>query len=96
MSYQLAKFQFFRLSLTSFIDRFRKHNDDVIMTSFDFVGILNYRFLKLYIDYHLSKFQIFWPSGSNFMKVSVRYHIFPSFFVMTSFIIVKLSNLHIL
>ena len=39
MSYQLAKFQFFRLSLASFIDRFRKHNDDVIMTSFHVVGI---------------------------------------------------------
>ena len=39
MSYQLAKFQFGRLSLASFIDRFRKHNDDVIMTSFHVVRI---------------------------------------------------------
>ena len=34
MNYQLAKFQFCRLSLASCIDRFRKHNDDVIMMSF--------------------------------------------------------------
>ena len=39
MNYQLAKFQFCRLSLASFIDRFIKHNDDVIMTSFHVVGI---------------------------------------------------------
>ena len=38
-SYQLTKFQFCRLSLASFIDKFRKHNDDVIMTSFYVVGI---------------------------------------------------------
>ena len=77
MSYQLAKFQFCRLSLARFIDRFRKHNDDVIMTSFHAVGIKNLKFMKLFINYHLSKFQIFWLSGSNFMEVSVRYHIFP-------------------
>ena len=39
MDYQLAKFHFCRLSLASFMDRFRKHNDDVIMTSFHAVGI---------------------------------------------------------
>ena len=39
MDCQLAKFQFCRLSLPSFIDRFIKHNDDVIMTSFYVVGI---------------------------------------------------------
>ena len=40
MNYQLAKFQFCRLSSASFIDRFiKKHNDDVIMTSFHVVGI---------------------------------------------------------
>ena len=39
MDYQLAKFQFCRLSLASFIARFIKHNDDVIMTSFHVVGI---------------------------------------------------------
>ena len=39
MDYQFAKFQFCKLSLASFIDRFRKHNDDVIMTLFHVVGI---------------------------------------------------------
>ena len=39
MDYQLAKFQFCRLSLASFMDRFRKQNDDVIVTSFHVVGI---------------------------------------------------------
>ena len=39
MNYQFAKFQLCRLSLASFIDRFRKHNDDVIMTSFHVAGI---------------------------------------------------------
>ena len=39
MAYEFAKFQFCRLSLSSFIDRFRKHNDDVIMMSFHVVGI---------------------------------------------------------
>ena len=39
MIYQVAKFQFCRLSLASFIDRFIKHNDDVIMTSFHVVRI---------------------------------------------------------
>ena len=39
MSYQLAKFQFCRLLLASFIDIFRKHNDDVIMTLFHVVEI---------------------------------------------------------
>ena len=39
MNYQLAKFQFCRLSLASFIDGCIKHNDDVIITSFHDVGI---------------------------------------------------------
>ena len=41
MDYQPAKFQCCRLSLASFIDRLRKHNDndDVIMTSFYVAGI---------------------------------------------------------
>ena len=73
---ELAKFQFCRLSLAIFID-----NDDVISCCWD-LKISN--FLKLYIDYHLSKFQMPWLSGSNFMEVSVRYQIFPLFLVMTS------------
>ena len=39
MDYQLEKLQYCRLSLSCFMDRFRKHNDDVIMTSFHAVGI---------------------------------------------------------
>ena len=39
IDYQPAKFQCCRLSLARFIDRLRKNNDDVIMTSFDVVGI---------------------------------------------------------
>ena len=39
IDYQPAKFQYCRLSLASVIDRLRKHNDDVIMTSFHVVGI---------------------------------------------------------
>ena len=39
MDYQPAKFQFCRLSLEGFIDKLRKHNDDVIMTSLHVVGI---------------------------------------------------------
>ena len=30
-------------------------------------------FVKLYIGYHSSKFQISWLSGSNFMEASVRH-----------------------
>ena len=37
MKYQFAKFPLCRFSLASFIDRFRKHNDDVIRTSFMFL-----------------------------------------------------------
>ena len=33
IDYQRAKFQHCRLSVASFIDGLRKHNDDVIMTS---------------------------------------------------------------
>ena len=40
MDYQLSNFQFCRLYLASFKDRFTKHSDDVIMTSFHVVGIL--------------------------------------------------------
>ena len=40
MDYQLAKFQFCSLSLASFMDRLRKkHNDDVMITSFHVVVI---------------------------------------------------------
>ena len=79
MNYQIANFHFCRLSLASFIDRFRKHNDDVIMTSFHVVGNLKIsNFLKLYVDYRLSKLQISWLSESNFMEV-IDYNISPLF-----------------
>ena len=39
MNYQLGSFNSVGLSLASFIDRFRKYNDDVIKTSFHAVGI---------------------------------------------------------
>ena len=85
MNYQLAKFQVCRLSLASFIGRFRKtqwwRHHDAISCCWD-LKISD--FLKLDIDYHLSKFQIFCLSGSNFMEVSVRYQILPMFLVMTS------------
>ena len=84
MDYQLAKFQFCRLPLASFIDRFRKtqwwRHHDIIICCWD-LTISN--FLKLYIDYHLSKCQIPWLSGSNYMEVSIRHQILPLFFVMT-------------
>ena len=45
LDYGPAKFQCCRLSLASFIDKLRKHNDDVIMTSFHVVRILKYQIL---------------------------------------------------
>ena len=39
MAYQPAKFQCCMLSLANVIDILRKHNDDVIMTSFHVIGI---------------------------------------------------------
>ena len=40
MDYQLAKFQFCKISLASFMDKFRKkHNDDVIITSFHVLAV---------------------------------------------------------
>ena len=81
MDYQLAMFQFCRLSLASFIDRFKKRNDDLISCCWD---LKISKFLKLYIDYRLSKFQTSWLSVSNFMEVSVRHRILPLFLVMMS------------
>ena len=52
------------------------------------------------MDYHQSKFQMSWLSGSNFMEISVRREILPLYFgndvIMISFIIVQLLNLRIL
>ena len=43
--YQLAKFQCYRLSGSSFTEGLQKHNDDVIMTSFHDFGIRNLHIL---------------------------------------------------
>ena len=57
IEYQPARFQCCRLSLASFIDRLRKHNDDVILCCWN---LKISSFVKLNIGYHLSKFQISW------------------------------------
>ena len=43
--YQPAKFQFYRLSGSRFLEGLQKHNDDVIMTSFHTFGIQNFDIL---------------------------------------------------
>ena len=68
MNYQLAKFQFCSLSLASFIDRFRKNNDDVIMTSFHAVGgFENLKFSKTL--YRLSSLQV-----SNLLVIWIKFY----------------------
>ena len=71
IDYQPAKFQCCRLSLASFINRLRKHNDDVIISFRWDLKISN--FVKLNIGYQLPKFRVSWLSGSNFMEVNVRH-----------------------
>ena len=44
--YHPAKFQFCRLSGSSFTEGSQKHNDDVIMTSFHNLGIQNFNILS--------------------------------------------------
>ena len=85
MDYQLAKFQFRRLSLASFIDRFRK----TMMTSswrhFMLLGFENLKFSETL--YRLSSLQV-----SNRLVVWIgfyggyckRYQILPLFLLMTS------------
>ena len=52
---------------------------------FMLLGFENLKFLEtLYRLLSLQVSNFFWLSGSNFMEVSVRYHIFPLFLVMTS------------
>ena len=69
MEYQPAKFQCYRLSLASFMDKLKKQNDDVISCCWD-LKISN--FVKPNMGYNPSKFKISWLSGSNFIEVSVR------------------------
>ena len=78
MDHQPAKFQCGRMSLAGFMDKFlKKHNDDVVMTCCMLLGFENLTFCK---TKYLSKSQISWLSGLNFMKVSVR----PPNTIMTS------------
>ena len=71
----------------------KKHNNDVIMTSFHVVGISKSQFfVKLNIGYHPSKLQIFWLSGSNFMEVSARPPKHHYDVIMMSFLIIVFPN----
>ena len=64
MDYQLAKFQFCRLSLASFIDRLKNtHNDDVIMT----LRFENLKFSETL--YGLSPFQV-----SNLLVIWIEFY----------------------
>ena len=69
--YQPAKFQFCRLSGSSFTEGSQKHNDDVMMTSFHTFGIQN--FVKLVIGYQPANFQIPQLFESNFTEVFIRH-----------------------
>ena len=67
MDYQPANFQCCRLSLASFIDRLRKHNDGVIMTSFMLLEFENLRFSET--GYRLSPLQV-----SNLFVVWIEFY----------------------
>ena len=43
--YQPAKFEYYRLSGSSFTEGLQKHNDDIIMTSVHDFGIRNFHIL---------------------------------------------------
>ena len=58
--YQPAKFQCCRLSESSFTEGLQKHHDDVIMTSFNFLGLEISVFCET--DYKLSTCQVSNPS----------------------------------
>ena len=68
--YQLAKFQFCRLSGSSFTEGSAKHNDDVISYFWD--SKFQY-FVKLVISYQLPKFQIPQLFESTFTEVFIRH-----------------------
>ena len=67
MDYQPAKLQFCILRLASFIDRFRKHNDDVIVTSFMLLGFENLKFSETL--YGLSSLQV-----SNLLIIWIEFY----------------------
>ena len=71
--YQPAKFQCRRLSGSSFTEGLQKHNDDVIMTSFQFWNSKFPCFVKLIINYQAAKFQVSQLSESNFTEVGIRH-----------------------
>ena len=54
MDYQPAEFQCCRLSLASFMDKLRKHNNEVIMTSYHVVQ----KFKICKTEYKLSFLQV--------------------------------------
>ena len=71
--YQPAKFQFFRLSGSSFTEGLQKHNDDVIRRHFIFWDSKFPYFVKLIISYQPAKSQIPQLSESNFTEVGIRH-----------------------
>ena len=68
--YQTAKFQFCRLSGSSFTEGLQKHNDDVI--SYFWHSKFQYS-VKLVISYQPAKFQIAQLFESNFTEVFIRH-----------------------
>ena len=71
--HQPAKFQFCRLSGSSFTEGLQKHNDDVMMTSFILWDSKCQHFVKLAISYQPAKFQIPQLFESNFTEVFIRH-----------------------
>ena len=69
-SYQPAKIQFCRLSVSSFTEGSQKQNDDVISYFWD--SKFQY-FVKLVISYQPAKFQIPQLFESNFSEVFIRH-----------------------
>ena len=53
--YQSEKFKCCKLSGSSFMQEFKKHNDDVIMTSLNILGFAIFRFLS-YLNQILQRF----------------------------------------
>ena len=79
--YKAAKFQFCRLSGSSFTEGSQKHNDDVMMTSFHTLGFKISIFCKT--GYKLSTYKVIKSLlfESNFTEVFIRH---PKNTIMTS------------
>ena len=72
--YQPPKLQFCRLSRSSFTEGSQKHNDDVMMTSFQIFWDSKFQyFVKLVISYQPAKFKISELFESNFKEVFIRH-----------------------